>query len=603
VNHAASTEPRPAVRRDNPGVTSSPRFRANQGVLLVAGSLGLAYALAATAIARRSGTTTTYAGDSGVAVWVFTSAGVALIAAGVFTWRHRPNVGVLALVAAIVWFAPIWEGWEGGPAFARTLGMLAASFVFPVLAHLVLAAAVRPLTSVAVALIASTYALIGLCAMVVILIRDPYYDPYCWANCTTNLFDVSSQPELARQITRIQLWVTAIAAATFTEACVGRVIKAFTSGPRRYWEVLPGGAVLGAVTVAHVVLLLRHPLEDPDLTGFITVFLIRCGAVVMIAAGLAATLLAARRQRRSVAEIIATLGDAPPLGTLDVALANAVGDPSLRICYWLPATGQYVDAHGHPLPDPATDPSVTTTPLVRNGEPVAVIAHHSDPADLERGLGSAARLALDNERLQAEVHARMNELIESRRRIVEAGDARRRSLERDLHDGAQQSLLAMSYDLTRARSTAERCNGALTELIDSAAVEVREAFRELRDLAHGIYPAALAAAGLGPAVTALADTSPVRVDVNCNLDQRLPASTETAAYLVVATVIEAAAHSASPISVSIDIASGDGLVIEITHDQLEAGADLVHLADRVGAVGGRIETAPDKLIAVLPCES
>ena len=99
-----------------------------------------------------------------------------------------------------------------------------------------------------------------------------------------------------------------------------------------------------------------------------------------------------------------------------------------------------------------------------------MITHHSEPADLERGLGSAARLAVENERLQAEALARRDELIESRKRIVEAGDARRRQLERDLHDGAQQSLLAMSYDLQRARMSARQGDGEVTELIDTAQV-------------------------------------------------------------------------------------------------------------------------------------
>ena len=585
-------------------MTPSPRARANQGVLLVVGSLGLLYAFAATAVARGPGSTTTYAGHSRVAAWFFASAGIALFTAGLLTWRSRPRLGVLAIVAGFVWCAPVWDGWGGGPAFARTVGMLAASFVFPILVHLVLAAAEQPPSPGAVALIGSTYVLVGVCAATLILIRDPYYDPYCWANCTTNLLEVSSHPEVARQIGQTQTLITAVSAALFTVLCAARAATALTVGPRRYWEVLPGGAILGVVTVAHVVLLWRNPSEDPDLTGFATVFLVRCGSVVLIAAGLVAALLQARRQRRSVAQIIATLGEAPPVGSLDIALARAVGDPSLRIFYWLPAAGRYVDAHGRRLPDPNTETSVTTTTLVRNGQPVAVIAHHGDPADIERGLGSAARLALDNERLQAEARARMDELVESRRRIVEAGDARRRSLERDLHDGAQQSLLAMSYDLTRARTKANECGGALSELIDSAVIDVREAFHELRDLAHGIYPAALAAAGLCPAITALADTTAVLVDVDCTVTQRLSASTETAAYLVVANIVEAAvAQSASHVTVTVTATAGEAAVIDITHDANRIGDDLANIADRVGAVGGRLEAAPNRITVELPCES
>ena len=570
--------------------------------MLVAGALGVAYVVVAMAIARGSGTTTTYAGHSALAAWCFASAGIALVAAGVATGRTRSSLGALAIVAGVVWFAPVWEGWEGGPALARTVGMLAASFVFPVLVHLVLAAAERPLSRAAVVVIGLTYLLIGGCAVTVMLIRDPYYDPYCWANCTTNRFVVSSRPELARQVGDVQWWFTAIGGAGFAVVCVARLVKAFTAGPRRYWEVLPGGVVLGFATVAHVVLLRRHRLEDPDLTTFATVFVVRCGAVLLIAAGLAAALVQARRQRRTVAQIVATLGETPPVGPLDVALARAVGDPTLRIFYWLPAAGHYVDADGHHRPDPTIDNGCTATPLVRNGQTIAVIAHRSDPTEIERGLGPAARLALDNERLQAESLARMDELVESRKRIVEAGDARRSALERDLHDGAQQSLLAMSYDLQRARRQAADCGGELTDLVDSATAEVRTAFQELRDLAHGIYPAVLGAAGLCPALAALTDSrAQVRVQVDCSVTRRLPASIETAAYLVVARVIEAA-NTASRVTVAVTY-TGDTVVVEITHDAADLPIDLGYLADRVGAVGGHLDTMNGKLTATLPCES
>ncbi len=179
-----------------------------------------------------------------------------------------------------------------------------------------------------------------------------------------------------------------------------------TVGPRRHWEVLPGGALLGVATIAFGIVWRHQPLEDPGHGGYATVFVLRCSAVVLISAGLAATLLTARLQRRSVSRIVATLDEAPPVGGLDVALARAVGDPSLRIHYWLASAGHFADGDGRPLADPSANDSATATPLVRNGQTVAVVTHHSDPADLERGLGAAVRLALDNERLQAEVRSR-----------------------------------------------------------------------------------------------------------------------------------------------------------------------------------------------------
>jgi signal transduction histidine kinase len=584
-------------------VTSSPRFRANPG-LLVIGAVELAYVIAALAIARGSGATTTYAGRSAVAAWCFIAAGLALIAAGLIVFRSRPHPGALSVLAGVLWFAPIWEGWDGGPALIRTVGMLTASFVFPVLIHLVLAANGPPMTRPAAALIGMTYLGIGLCAVVVVLIRDPYLDPYCWANCTTNVFDVTSQPDLARQVGRVQLGITAVSAVALTVMCALRLAKAFSNGARQSWEALPGAILLGGATGAYCILRWRHPLEDPSRTNDATVFIIRSIAVVLIAFGLAAILLEARRRRRSVGRIVATLDQAPPVGALGSALARALGDPGLQICYWLPASEQYVDAHGRRVPDPSNDAAFTTTSLVRNGQTVAVIAHHSDPAKIERGLGPAVRLALDNERLQADMLARKHELADSRARIVEAADVRRRSLERDLHDGAQQSLLGLSYDLRLARSTsAASGDHALTAVLDSAIGDVSAAFGELRDLAHGIFPAALSAAGLGAGVASLASSSALPVDVDCALDERLPFSVETAGYAVVASGLDAAVHCcAHRASVSL-CRQHDALVIDLTHDGWVDTPDLVQVADRVGAVGGRLDIAPNRITAEIPCAS
>ncbi len=568
------------------------------------GSLGLTYAFAAWSIGRDSGIGTTYPGHSIVAAWSFVTAGLALIAAGLVTVRRRSHVGVLAVLAGFLWFAPIWEGWQGGPAIVRTIGMLAASFVFPAIAHLVLAATGTPMSRAAVWLVGATYVLVGLCAAVVVLVRDPYLDPYCWANCTTNVFDVTSQPELARQISRLQLGITAASALVLIMMCAARLVRSSTTGVRRNWKALPGGVLFGVATVSYYVLRRQHPLEDPSHAGYATVFILRCASVVLIAIGLAAVLLDTTRRRRSVARIVATLDEAPPVGGLDSALARALGDTSLRICYWLPAAGRYVDADGREVPDPSTDTSVTATPLVRNGQTVAVVSHHSDPVELEQRLGSAIRLALDNERLQADMYVRMHDLADSRARIVEAGDVRRRRLERDLHDGAQQSLLGLALDLRLARSTATASgDAALTALLDSAIGEVSEAFGELRDLAHGIFPAALIAAGLCPAVSSLAGSCTLRVDVHCMLGERLTLSIEAAGYAVVAGALEVAGRgSAHQASVAIS-RRRDALLVEVTHDGEPGAADLVHVADRVGAVGGRLEIAPNRITAEIPCAS
>jgi signal transduction histidine kinase len=244
------------------------------------------------------------------------------------------------------------------------------------------------------------------------------------------------------------------------------------------------------------------------------------------------------------------------------------------------------------------------TPVIRQGDRVAVISHTSDGAELERALGSDLRLALDNERLQAEVLAQMNDVRNSRARIVAAGDDRRRQLERDLHDGAQQSLLGLSYDLRVARAAAAS-NGEseLTTMIDSALTDVGEAFAELRELAHGIFPAVLTQAGLGAAVASLAETSTMAVDVNCTVAERLPTAIETAVYVVVGDGLKAATEAdATNTTVTIDHRDNH-VVVVLTPDRADVFDDMIHAADRVGAVGGTLHVDAAGLRADIPCAS
>jgi signal transduction histidine kinase len=362
------------------------------------------------------------------------------------------------------------------------------------------------------------------------------------------------------------------------------------------------------VTIAYSMLLRQQPLENPGATGFGTVFVLRCLAVALIAAGVAAALLDRERQRRSVSRIVATLDDAPPAGALEAALAEAVGDPNLRIAYWLPDLRRHADASGNEVPDPSLDTTSTVTSLVRHEDTVAVVSHRAEPAELERHLGSAARLALDNERLQAEVRARVSDLATSRSRIVEAADARRRGLERDLHDGAQQSLLGLSYDLQVARSTAAaRGDHELVDLLDTAIDDVRSAFTELRDLAHGIFPAVLTVAGLGPALKTLAesyrDGTELEIDIDCAMDQRYPLATETTAYAVAASGLHAAAGCGA-LHVGVRVGRHGGEVgVEVAHDGTHAFPAMVDVADRVGASGGRFMVDGFRIRAEIPCVS
>jgi signal transduction histidine kinase len=438
------------------------------------------------------------------------------------------------------------------------------------------------------------------------LFRDPFLDPYCWRNCLYNSFLVHADPGVARALDDV--WVRSSLAIGSLLVVIGAWRLLTASGPARrvLLPALVPGVLAGGAASAYAVALLRTPLEDPRRTGFSSIFLALSLSVAALALGLAWRVLETRRTRTAVARLASELGEAPPPGRLRDALAVAVGDPVLEVAYWLPGPQRFVDGRGHRTEAPVPGRGRAVTPIVRDGRPVAIVVHDAalleGPA-LEREIGSAARLAVENERLQAEVLAQLEDLRASRARIVETGDAERRRLERDLHDGAQQRLLALSYDLRLARAAAEAAGDREhATLLASGGDEAQAALGELRELAHGIYPAILAEAGLAPALATLVDGAPLPVELDEAPSERYSAPVETAAYLTVTEAI-ADAVGREATFVSVDVVREDAeLVVQVRDDGAAGTSTLLHIADRVGALGGSLEVGPHSLRVEIPCE-
>jgi signal transduction histidine kinase len=573
---------------------------------LVAGLITLATGLGTFALHQRSeGPITSYAGRSGLVATILVAAGLGLALAGLITslTRRASGVGDLAMLAGFLWFAPVWVGWDRGPPFVRSLATVAAGFLFPVMVQLVLAfprGRVRPLP--ARALVWVVYLEAGLVALVLALFRDPFLDPDCWANCTDNVFLVRSLPGLAHWIQEADRGFVAAAAASLVTICVWRIVT--DSGPARraLLPVAGPGMLLAVVVVAHTIAVQRLRVENVSDPKFLGIFLAGCGAVILLAAGLVWVALRTRVQRRSVARIGASLGGMPPPGSLESALARAVGDPDLRIAYWLPDSDRYVDASGRPVAEPMAVPGRALTALVRDGRRIAVVSHMAALAQLEPEIGAAVRLGLENERLQAEVLARLEELRSSRARIVETGDNERRRLERDLHDGAQQRLLALSYDIRLARAGAQlEGDPATATLLADAVCEAHAALDELRQLAHGIYPAILTEAGLGPALETLADGASLPVEFRGAAEGRFPAAVEAAGYLAVAEALQDAAGRNAGYATVSTVRQDGRLVVIVEDDGSKRTSSMVQVADRVGAVGGTLTVEPRMIRADIPC--
>ena len=451
---------------------------------IAAAPIGLAIAVGAFLIAQGPGVFTTYAGRSGLAAGLMVAAGLGLVLAGLLASlasRAGP-AGDLAVLAGIVWFAPVWVGWQVGPPLVRSLGMLVAGFVFPLLFYLVLAfPGGRPPAGVTRALVWIVCLEAALVALGLALFRDPYLDPACWSNCTDNVFLVRSVPALARAVGATDRWFTAAAATALLTVCAWRLLARKRLARIVLLPVALPAMVFAAAICAHAVALYRMPLEDPGNPAFLFIFEIQAIAVILLAAGLAADAVTAVAHRRSVARIVANLGEAPAPGSLELALARALGDPELSIAYWLAAVQRYVDAQGRPVAEPVAAPGRLVTALVQQDTRVAVVSHTATLPELERELGPAIRLGLENERLQAEVLFQLGEVRASRARIVQTGDAERRRLERNLHDGAQQRLLALSYDirLAHANAAAESDDQARL-LLEHALADVQAGLGELR---------------------------------------------------------------------------------------------------------------------------
>jgi len=327
-------------------------------------------------------------------------------------------------------------------------------------------------------------------------------------------------------------------------------------------------------------------------------------------------LLRIRQSRLAVADLVVALDQAPGPAGVRQALASALGDPGLTVCYWEPETGFFVGADGRPA-DPEPPPGRAATEVTADGAPLAVLVHDGEllgQRPLLDAVVAAARLALENARLQAALAAQLEEVRASRARIVQAAVEERRKVERDLHDGAQQRLLALSLTIAMISDQLAAGPGAdlgLTRLADTARSEISAAIGELRELGRGLHPAVLTHEGLAAAVETLVALAPLPVTTQI-APARFPAAVEATAYFVISEALANVARHAQASKAEV-IADTDGtrLIVEVRDDGIggapaRGGSGLTGLADRVAALGGRLTiTSPvgggTTIRADLPC--
>jgi signal transduction histidine kinase len=251
-------------------------------------------------------------------------------------------------------------------------------------------------------------------------------------------------------------------------------------------------------------------------------------------------------------------------------------------------------------------------PNLEHGAVLIYDASRNDERDLVRAVGAAMTLTLENERLAADLRAKVEELTASRARIVESGDAARRRLERDLHDGAQQRLVSLALSLRIIRSRLDGDAETAQEL-ESARRELEQALEELRELARGLHPSTLSDRGLDAALEGLARRAPLPVELDAGPGGRLPQRVESAAYFVVAEALTNVAKYSQASHATIHVSRDNGAVVVEVADDGVGGADptrgsgLRGLLDRVAALEGVLEVESPagrgtSVKARIPCE-
>jgi signal transduction histidine kinase len=517
--------------------------------------------------------------------------GWGFIGTGLFAWARRPDnsLGSLMVATGFAWFLAGLSGSDLSILF--TIGLLFGSLYVVTTVHTLLAAPSGTLDPGDRRVVTAAYLLVT----VGVLPLQAFYDPsHDCKNCPDNALLITDSQTAVDIIGTVINLLGVILLALVLRSLIRRWRRATRAERRLYTPMYAAGIALMVALIGQLALQAGGS-EGNALDVAFVISLVPFSLVPYLFLG--SFLRARLLEGGAVTALMRRLSETPRAGHLRDALADALEDPSLELVYWIPERQSYVDFRGRDFELPTGDPSRAIHLVAREGECVAAIMYNALPearAHVE-AVGAAASLALMNERLEAELRAKVGELRRSRERMLRIGLEERRRLERDLHDGAQQRLVSMALNIRMARAKLNEDPLAADQLLESAGGELDSALEELRELARGIHPAVLTDRGLATALETLASRAPVPVELTDLPDERLPEAVELAAYFVVAEGLTNVAKYANATHATVGIARENGrLVVEVADDGIggadpEHGTGLRGLADRIAVLEGRLE--------------
>jgi signal transduction histidine kinase len=534
--------------------------------------------------------------------------GASLIGSGLGAWHARPDnaVGRVMVFTGFAWFASLLT--EASSPLLYTVGDLVQYLWIAGFICLLLCFPSGRLQGTIDRVLVVATVVLAVGVELVAMLYGNKVGLRC-SECPNNLLHAFANNTRALRLLDLQRIGGAVVALTTIAVVGARWWRASAPQRRAVTPVLVAGTLtLLALTATIVDDLIGNPLGSLPAKVFFYMTATVPVAVLVV-------FVQRRLARGQVAGLVVQLGEPTASADLRSALARALGDPGLELAYWYPAEARYVRADGRHVELPGDGDDRRSTFVERDGQPIAVLLH--DPAlehnaELVESVCAAAGLALENERLHAELRARLVELQASRARLVEATDAERRRIERDLHDGTQQRLvsIAMSLGLLESKLPAEPAAAApiVRQTRDALAV----ALEELRELTHGILPPLLAERGLPAGLEELARRAALPTHLQIELEGRLPDRVESAAYFFASEALANAVKHSHGSEVRIAaVRQGAVLTVEVADDGIGGaasggGSGLRGLTDRVEAAGGRLTLSSPvgrgtTLRAEIPC--